>query len=223
LPTRRALGTPAHVELQKNRLARVSLGLALTAALLVCRAASASSAASGPPAQSEPKVWYGWRILAVDLLDAVLATAPAVENAVQGGQVGPAFAIFEVTAGVIYVAGGPIVHLAQRQGGRAAISFALRVGAPASLALGFWYIATALWPSIASALGGLGVGGGIGVLTASAIDIAVLARAPALSEPTKPADPSAQQGASLVLLPRMTTARDAGHRLMLTFGVAGTF
>jgi hypothetical protein len=215
------------MELQKKRFARFFLGFALTAALSLSRAASASSAAPGPPgapAQSQPNVWYGSQILGVDLFDVALATAPAVENAAQGGlNVGSAFALFEATAGVIYIVGGPVVHLAHRQGGRAAISFALRVGAPAVLALGGLALATALWPSISSALGGLGVGGGIGVLSASAIDIAVLAREPAPSEPTKPSDPSAQQRPSLVVLPRVTAVRDAGHRSMPMLGVAGTF
>ncbi len=226
------------MELHEKRFARFVLGIALTGASLLVSSAAA--------AQSQPKESYGWQILVVDLVaDAALATgAVALGNPsdATSSWAGP----LEVTAAVAYVAGGPAVHLAHQRAGRAAISFGLRVGPPLVLGLAGWAIAWALYhpvecnpspsppyqppcdtsgnmrPISVSTLG-IGVGAGVGVLSASAIDIAVLAREPASSEPAKPSGHSAQLLPSLVVLPRATTVRDAGHRLVPVFGIAGTF
>jgi len=150
-----------------------------------------------------------------------------------------------LTGAVVYVAGGPTVHLAHGHPGRAAISVALRVGTPLVFGLAGMGIGAALyhgpapcnggdmpyqgcyddsgWGSFVAAIFGMGVGAGVGALTASTIDIAVLAREPAPGEPAKPSGQSAQLWPSLVMLPRATTARDAGHRLVPMFGIAGTF
>jgi hypothetical protein len=209
------------MELHEKRFA---FGFALTAAGLLM-----SGAARAEPAPSQPKASYGWQILVVDLADAVLAAGGVAMGSNYWKAQGSGFPL-EMTASGFYVAGGPVVHLAHEHAGRAAVSFGLRVGAPLVLGLAGWLIAAALYhpgatgpDQIEVAYQGFGVGAGVGVLSASAIDIAALAREPASSESAKPSGHSAQLWPSLVVLPSATTVRDAGHRLEPMFGIAGTF
>lgn len=69
-----------------------------------------------PPPSVETR-WYGWQILAIDVVSGV-ALAAGDGSAPQGVGVGG------------LVLGGPVVHLIHGHGGRAAGSLALRLGAP---------------------------------------------------------------------------------------------
>jgi hypothetical protein len=224
------------MDLHEKRFARCALGFALTAAgLLVC------SAATAQPAQSQPQAWYGWQILVVDLAGAAMAAGGVASGSNPGTSASNWAGPLEVTGTVFYFAGGPAVHLAHEHVGRAAISFGLRVGAPLVLGLASAGIASALyqpyhcdpqkqsepcdntnWGGLAAALIGT-AGAGVGVLSASVIDIAVLARGPASNEPAKPSGHSARLWPSLIVLPRVTTVRDAGRRLVPMLGISGPF
>jgi hypothetical protein len=208
----------------------------------VCLLPAPSYAAE--PAQSQPGDWYGWQILVIDVADAAVFAATAAVTLGNSQWMGQDLgAPLGVTGAVFYVAGGPTVHLAHGHVGRAAISVALRVGTPLVFGLIGAAIGAVLYQpsrcpppspgcycddsedpgSLGEAFAGMIVGAGVGVLTASAIDIAILAREPASGEPANPSEHSAQLWPSLVVLPTATTARDAGNRLVPMFGIAGTF
>ena len=123
-------------------------------------------ALSASPARAEEK-WYGYQVAAPDVVGWVLVLAGA-----QGDNVG---AIALGVSGILF--GGPLVHAAHDNWGRAGVSFGLRVGAP--------LLGASLGAAIGSSGGGKGaldaityaiVGGGLGYLAAAAVDIGYLAR-----------------------------------------------
>jgi hypothetical protein len=104
-----------------------------------------------------------------------------------------------------YAIGAPMVHLLHNRGSRAAASLALRLGAP--LVLGFAAAGIATNAGTSSTDGSAAaalLGGMLGVIAASVIDAAVLAKGDPLPASTHLT---------------VTAPRDGG----MTFGLAGSF
>jgi hypothetical protein len=134
---------------------------------------SAGPGATAPASeQAEPeRESYGWQIAIAD----VAATVLLLESDHSRGSANAGLAV--------YALGGPIVHLAHDQGGRALASVALRVGLPLASA---W-----LWGGHCSSSdddcdseGAVAIGVILGVVTAMVID------ATALSHPVKATKPA---------------------------------
>lgn len=120
-------------------------------------------------ADDTPRRWYGWEIMLVDAGAFALAYA---------GGASESDAVTVIALGA-FVAGGPVVHVAEGNGGRALLSGALRLGLP--LALGA--IAGAScdeedndeWFGCLAAVGGGALGG---AAIAMLVDYVFLAHAP---------------------------------------------
>src|SRR5579883_3049167 len=175
---------------------RVLVASLLVAGVLTTRVACAEGSGSAAPAAAQPeeKRWYGWQLLLADAGALALVGTTAAT-----GQ--PAFVYLAVPS---YLVTPLVIHGVHGHSGAAAISFVLRVAAPALFgAIGYALAVprTSSCPAHepmgsegASGGGGLGqwclgdftgiggavVGAGIGALTASLIDAAGLG-----FEPTK--------------------------------------
>jgi hypothetical protein len=125
-------------------------------------------ALSSSPARAEEK-WYGLQVAAPDVVGWVLVVVGAQSDNMGAVALG--------VGGIVL--GGPIVHTAHDNWGRAAASFGLRVGAP--------IVGASLGAAVGAASGGGGkgaldaiafaiVGAGVGYVAAAAFDIAYLAR-----------------------------------------------
>jgi hypothetical protein len=158
--------------------------LALLSFASTARAQSAekpSSAARVAPQAAPPAVessaprpvtyWYGWQTLTSD---AAALTFAVTAGAVSGSGDGAAEA-FAYTSAATYVFGGPILHAAHENWGRALGSLGLRLGAP--------IVGAILGAGLEDCSGGdscsgAAVGFVAGLGAAIAIDAAVLAREP---------------------------------------------
>jgi len=132
----------------------------------VLAAAAVFLALSSSPAHAEEE-WYGYQVAAPDVVGGVLILA--------GAEAENAGLIALGVSGVLF--GGPIVHAAHGNWGRAGVSFGLRVGAP--------ILGASLGAALGSSGGGKGaldaitygiVGGVLGYVAAAAFDIGYLAR-----------------------------------------------
>lgn len=159
-----------------------------------------------PPAPQEPVVapYYGLTLAADGV---ALVTAMA---ALGGGDSESRSRLFQIAAGT-YVFGGPLIHLVHRRPGRAAISLAMRAGLPIGGALLLSSSHHNSCPSDSTSCDDFGgffpflVGFVGGILTASIVDSAVLARGD---------DPPARSWG-----PTVAPGRGGGF----TFGVGGAF
>jgi hypothetical protein len=140
--------------------------------------------------------WYGWQTLTTDGAAFTLAVAVAAVN--EGGK-----PVVGVTALATYLAGGPIVHAAHGNWGRAFGSLGLRLGAPIAGA----FLGAALEDCRGGdfcGFSGAAVGLVVGMGTAIVLDAAVLAREKVIEEPT--------------LQPVVTTGKNGTY-----LGLAGRF
>jgi hypothetical protein len=145
---------------------RLALG-PLAALFITLVASEARAEREAPPPRATEHVWYGWETLLVDAasFSVFLGTVNDVKRP----------APYVGLAG--YALGGPIVHIANDEPGRAAGSLILRVATPALLATvgylsyspsdarGFW------GPELNAAILGF-----CGAVAASVVDATVLAR-----------------------------------------------
>lgn len=131
------------------------------------RAAAARDEATAPPPPAEENrarpTWYGWQTLLAD--GASIAVTPAVPLVGLGG----------------YVLGGPIVHLAHGRVGAALGSLGLRVGAPIAGGTAAYLIQGKCRGDFCGVAPLLGAG--VGLISAIALDSALLARAPGEETP----------------------------------------
>lgn len=148
-----------------------------------------------PPARREGAVWYGWQTLITD--GAAVLTTPAVPLLGVGA----------------YVLGAPLVHALHGRGWTALGSLGLRVGAPVTG--GFVAYAVqgkcsgefcAVWPLL---------GAGVGVVSAMALDAAVLAR--------KPREPADEKPARAATAPRITPSAAPRREGGFDVGLSGSF
>lgn len=171
------------------------------------------------PGYADRDTWYGWQTIASDLVAVGLTTGSALSDA----RTAPALGLGGLG---VYALGAPIVHTAHGHVARGGVDLGLRLGAPiAGLFAGFVtglviaFIAPprrcgsdqCFW---AYPLGGALIGGGAGVLTASAVDAAFFAwdGAPARA-------PAAARAPALRLAPTWAALPGGGA----TGGIAGTF
>ena len=161
-------------------------------------------------------VWYGWQIIVVDGMSLVVlplaaarassASAPLLSLAVGG-----------------YVLGGPIVHVAHGEIGRAAGSLGLRTGLPLAGAASGYLVGAATTGDCHGDLCGLtavvfgAVGGVLGVVAATIIDPAALAYEKVPD--AKVADVPARKPRALALAPLAGPRKDGGFDV----GLGGTF
>lgn len=199
----------------------------LAASVLVASLALASGAhaeETGPekPAAPEPaKQWYGWQTLTADAfaLGAVGLSIAADASSSREALAWSALGIYEL--------GGPVVHLAHDRPGTAVGSLGLRFGCP--IAGGFVGalvgLAAAPTPSedslglntVAAVAIGAFIGVGAGIVTASTVDAAVLAREKVT--PDAPAERAAAPPPKpFHVAPTILVARDRGG-----VGLGGTF
>ncbi len=141
----------------------------------------ARSAAISPPSTSADtastssppnRVWYGGPILGFDALAVALVMAGAAS---ESGAV-------LVSSGLVYIAGGPVVHGTHHNGGKAVASLGLRVGLPFLGGLVGVHAGSSSRNGCSGEMCGLGgavaggaLGVGVGMIAASAIDISLLA------------------------------------------------
>jgi hypothetical protein len=133
--------------------------------------AEANPSASGPGSPSEKTIWYGWQTLTTDAAALTLLLSGAVVNESNNGTA----EAFAYASAATFVFGGPVVHAAHENWGRAFGSLGLRVGAPIVGA----FIGAALEDCSGGdfcGLSGAAVGFTAGIGTAVALDAAVLAR-----------------------------------------------
>ena len=131
-------------------------------------AAAAAIALSSSPARAEPRPgeWYGYQVLLTDVFGVGLFSGGLNVESWQATAIGAGSVLF----------GGPIVHAAHGNWGRAGISLGLRVGLPAAggALLGLSARNRRSYVPIAGVL----VGVALGYLAAAAVDIAIVAQEP---------------------------------------------
>lgn len=174
---------PCVVQPFRVRLAATALSLA--ASFLCARPLAAqeppsrrSDTSPAPPAGAAPPAtvsrWYGWQTLVTDGAAIGLVTGGIVldeashvsSSVLADGVIGLGVAS--------YALGGPIVHFAHRNPGRAFASLALRIGLP--IILGYGAIAIICGDS-GEFCGLVAIpGGALGIATAITLDASVLAR-----------------------------------------------
>ena len=150
--------------------------------------------------------WYGWQTLLVDA--ATVALAATVGTVDSGDR-----QVENVIAGMVlvpYALGGPVVHAAHGQWGRAGASLGLRLGAPTVGALGGYLVGSASCARPdTSDVPCAAVGAGLGLLAGGAaaiiLDAAVLAYEP-------------EAAPNLALVPVIIADRDRWGA-----GLSGTF
>lgn len=146
------------------------------------------------------QVRYGWQILIADV--AAIAAGAATE---EGG----------ITV-AMYLGGGPIIHLAHGSVGRAMGSLALRAGLPVTgMFLGIAIEEPSCQGEFLCGFGGMVIGGAIGVLAASAIDIGILAKKSRRVERPR----GLLQLGSINANPSLAPTPDRG----MSLGLSGTF
>jgi hypothetical protein len=183
-------------------------GVACRLAVLI--AIAGAGAGAGAQSVEVEKRWYGWQTLLVD------ASAFGAGFLVYGAGGGQNSDVVRGTAttGVIYALGGPVVHFAHRNPGRAAGSFALRLVLPVLGALVGAAVTTCdhkgfeMFCGLDQAADGFLVG----MVTAAVVDVAALSWAEVSPRPAPP--PVALEG------PEAQFVVDARHR---TVGFAGCF
>jgi hypothetical protein len=192
---------------------------ALSGALLSAAPARADEASSEDPQKADqPQTesrWYGYQTLATD--GAALAfglLSAKTDGATPRG-------IFGTLALGSYLAGGPIVHLGNGHPGKALGSFGLRTAVPVTAALLGGALGAAastndgFLGNLPGTIEGMALGLMVGVVTASVVDAAVLARETVPHEPPPP--PAA------TISPTINVARDANNAPRTTLGVVGVF
>jgi len=143
---------------------------------------SSPAAADGMPGKTPTReVWYGWQTLSADVATVALSLGVGQLNNNAGG--------YTFLGG--YLLGGPTVHAFHQQYGKAGISLALRAGLPVTLGLGGLLLGSSqckerkddgnneiIVPPCGPLLGAVGAAFGVftGVVAASALDMAFLAR-----------------------------------------------
>ncbi|HEU4405157.1 MAG TPA: hypothetical protein VFS43_07690 [Polyangiaceae bacterium] len=126
--------------------------------------------AEPPPPRVE---WYGWQTIATDLAAVAFVGAGASDEE-DGG-------VALLGLGT-YLLGAPIVHAANGQFGKGVASLGLRVGVPVAGALGGLMLGSATcreddgWNENVCPLGQAALGSLLGILAASTLDAAVLAK-----------------------------------------------
>jgi hypothetical protein len=158
--------------------------------------------AAPPPHQT---VWYGWQTILADASAITLAVSSGLMEENQGAP---------VAAGLgVYLLGAPLIHAMNGQLGKGAGSFGLRLGAPIAGAVGGIALGVATCPpddGLNSApycqIGLAALGGLAGIVTASVVDAAVLAK-----KEVRPAR-------AVSIAPSVVPTRQG-----TTFGLAGTF
>ncbi|HUH01382.1 MAG TPA: hypothetical protein VML75_05260 [Kofleriaceae bacterium] len=146
------------------------------------------------------QVRYGWQILLADL--AAIAAGAATDEG-------------EITLAV-YLGGGPVIHLAHGNVGSAMGSLALRAGLPlAGALLGIAIEEPSCEGEFLCGFGGMIIGGTLGVLAASAIDIGVLAKKSRRVERPR----GLIQVGSINANPSLAPTLDRG----MSLGLSGTF
>ena len=141
----------------------------------VARAVHAAEPLSESPAESpapQRSEWYGWQTALVDV--ASLGLGAAVIGLSGNSSSGSGA---ENVAGVLmvstFVLGGPVVHAAHGQWGKAGASLGLRLGAPAAGALGGFLAGSASCPHDDGDVPCSAVGAGIGLIAGAATAIIV--------------------------------------------------
>lgn len=136
--------------------------------LIVAVVLATALAASPSTARAETETeWYGYKIIGTDLGGAALLIVGAKGESLPVAAIGIATLAF----------GGPIVHVTHGNYGRAGASFGLRTGGVLiGAVIGAGLTSKSDDTYGFSALAGMAAGGLIGFLTASIIDIAVIAR-----------------------------------------------
>lgn len=197
----------------------------LFAAFLLARP---STAATAPPVSGDseepvarvdrppPGTGYHLQMLAVD---AASITTAITGFAVEANHYNPRVSDVLVGAGMGgYVLGGPIVHLAHRQYGRAGISLALRVGLPIVGGLVGLSTATCHPDEWLCGVGELAAGFAIGSAAAVVIDNAFIVPSGHSTVDAGPVAATARPSAALRIAPRLVAAPNVA-----VFGVGGQF
>lgn len=191
-------------------LSRLALPLAIVLRVSAARAEEPDStspppASVPPPQSSRPAVgpdgaeaateWYGWQTL--------LADGAAVTFTVMAAKEPDSTPFLMASAGT-YLLGGPIVHAAHGNWGRAAGSLGLRLGLPLAGGLAGAALAQCRQGEWFCGYAEVGMGTLIGIVAAVTIDASVLAREPVTKAPA--------------LVPAVSVGRDRAWA-----GVSGTF
>jgi hypothetical protein len=179
-------------------------------------AAHASGSDETTPPETSPH-WYGWQTLLVDAGSLALLAAGVKAQSTTVGDL----------AGVSYVVGPPVVHVAHGRVGPGIGDAFLRLGVPVAFAVVGGLIAADTASQDRSSedaglpvwLGGAAIGLVIGVVAAVALDAAALAW-----EPGTHSSPSTRGGsAHVTLMPRLTFTGDAEHGRTGWMGIGGSF
>lgn len=173
--------------------------------LRVGRAPAAPTAAESPASPLQKRThshWYGWQTLMVDGVS--LLVMPVVAAKAESTS-----ALYLVVGG--YALGGPVVHLAHGEIGRAAGSLGLRVAMPFLGALAGVMVQGDCRGDFGCISGAI-IGGGLGVVAAVVIDSAVLAYERVEDEPAVAKTPPKRSGVALSPLagPRKEGGFDVG-------------
>ncbi|HWZ87786.1 MAG TPA: hypothetical protein VNW92_03020 [Polyangiaceae bacterium] len=189
-----------------------------TARTSVSEAPRYAPASVAVPLQVETRShWYGWQTLSTDgaAIGVLLLAGTFIRNDDTDSQRDAADSVLVLSAAT-YALGGPIVHVAHRQWGKAVTSTGLRIGLPVTGIL----IGAALdrcGPySDSDTCGAIGPGVGmlLGIGAAIALDASALAYEPVpVASATRARQPLATTAAPFVIA-------DARHALL---GVSGTF
>ena len=168
-----------------------------------------------PPRRESPRTrtrWYGWQTLATDAAAVVLVVAAVSVIAESEGDSSTGTALAYLSLGA-YALGGPVVHIAHENYGRAAGSFGLRVGGP--IVGGALGCAADGSSSGYGCLGGLALGMFLGTLTAVVVDSAALAyeKVPATAASARKRKPQSS------VTPGVALTRKGGALV----GLSGTF
>lgn len=155
-----------------------------------------------PPPQT---VWYGWQTILADAGAVTLAVSSGLLEENKGAP---------LAAGLgVYLLGAPLIHAVNGQLGKGAGSFGLRLGAPIAGTVGGLALGVATCPADDGLnngpycqIGLAALGGLAGIITASVVDAAVLAK-----KEVRPAR-------ALSIAPSVVPSRQG-----TTFGLAGTF
>lgn len=164
--------------------------LLLLPIVVLCLARSAhaaesfSDAADAPP-PAQQRNWYGWQTALTDVASLGLgATASGLSGNGSSGR--EAANVVSALALTTFVLGGPTVHAAHQQWGKAGASLALRLGAPTVGAVGGFLVGNAACPHDDRDLPCSAVGAAFGLI-AGAVSATILDAAVIAYEPAQPA------------------------------------
>ncbi len=215
---------------QRSALAMVIILAAIAGGRTAAADEPAPIVAAPPLSPSAPRAWYGWQILIADAASTAMLILATEASGAGGTTLG-------VGGFAVYVTGGAFTHaMHHRRDGVIGGSIALRLGLPLIGAL----VGGSEGASSASqcrsdaasanhgsgmslgslcglaAVGDMVLGGGIGMLVASVLDVAVLSWADSV--------PNAPPGsASLRVLPSIGAVRDTDRRSVPTLTMVGAF